>query len=87
MEYKDQNIGLKAVPLPGFRSFHDFVHFLQLTNGASSHAIGSAQLNIVILAGGFNAELVDEIICKNQTDTLVKDTTATMLRNTKVLLL
>lgn len=43
-----------------------------------------AQLNIIILAGGFNSELVNEIIQKTKNDTLVKDTTATMLRKSKV---
>ena len=61
--------------------------FMQLENAPVCQTAERAQVNIVILAGGFNTELVNEIIHKNQNDTLVKDTTATMLRRSKVCLL
>lgn len=61
--------------------------FMQLDNAPVCQTAESAQVNVVILAGGFNTELVNAIIHKNQNDTLVKDTTATMLRRSKVLLI
>lgn len=66
------------------RRYSNNLIFVQLDNVPVLQASDSAQVNIVILAGGFNAELVNEIIIKNKNDTLVKDTTATMLRKTKV---
>lgn len=46
-----------------------------------------AQVNIVILAGGFNTELVQEILTKLKEDTLGKDSSATLIRKTVVCLL
>lgn len=43
-----------------------------------------AQVNIVVLAGGFNAELVLEILKKLNEDTLGKDSSSSMLRKTVV---
>jgi hypothetical protein len=48
------------------------------------HPRTHAEVNVVLLAGDFNQDLVQEIIQKCITDTLCKDSSSTLLRKTVV---
>jgi hypothetical protein len=52
--------------------------------GAASVAPAEAQMNVIVLAGGFNEQLVEQIVKKAAEDTLGKDSSTTMLRKTPV---
>lgn len=56
---------------------------LQMRSAAQADPT-EAQVNVIILAGGFNAELVQEITRKMQEDTLSKDSSSSMIRKTVV---
>lgn len=57
---------------------------MQLRNGAPMPEAAGCSLNVLILAGGFNSGLVADIHAKTAADTIQRDTSANMIRRTKV---
>lgn len=56
-----------------------FSHAVKMPEGT-----GEAQVNVIILAGSYNTQLVREIQHRCQTNTLATDSSITMLRGTMV---